>query len=155
SPNDAKAKDALADLKSTGNFATMVLNHTKDPRIIQQGGRVGFLTMTRIEDLLGTPVADALRKDPGAAKGGILVRAPYGVMLIKVGRVLTRFLDLKASIDNVIAESHRVQLVYDLSKEVKIDYPILDENRRLEDSRTLHSAAPSGSPTATASGSPH
>ncbi len=91
-----------------------------------QGGRLGNLTLPQIERLLGQPVADAVRGlKPNSVSGTLF--SNHGLVVVKLGKVLQSYEELKPSIEGLVAGSRRAELLTELLLAARISSPFLTE----------------------------
>lgn len=112
-------------LEEGSSFDTLVTNFSIDPSR-ERGGRVGFLTMPQIRRALGQEAADEVaRLKPNQV--GKVIYTPFGLTVLKLGEVKSEYKDLKPLAEGLIAESHRVDLMYRLYSKAKINSPFMQE----------------------------
>lgn len=91
-----------------------------------QGGRLGTLTLPQIERLLGQPVADAVRGlKPNSVSGTLF--SNHGLVVVKLGKVLQSYEELKPSVEGLVAGSRRAELLTELLLAARVSSPFLAE----------------------------
>ena len=119
------AHDVARSLEDGVGFDLLAKNYSLDPSK-QQGGQVGWLTLPQIRLYMGDQAA-ALVARLKPHQVGEAVYAPQGLMVIKVGAVRSSYEELKPSIEAILANSKKAELMARLMTQAKISSPYLKE----------------------------
>lgn len=104
------------------SFEDLVRVYSLDP---SNGGKMGFLTKATLRSKLGVRATDIiLRMRPNTVAGPMY--CSQGLMVVKLGRVLTTYEELRDYVVDIFVNARRAALSNELMKDAKIRSPFLD-----------------------------
>jgi parvulin-like peptidyl-prolyl isomerase len=117
------ARDVARSLNEGIDFAVLAKNYSLDPSQ-SAGGRLGLLTMPQIRRYMGEAAATAVaRLKPNQVSGACY--CPQGLVVLKLGEVRSSYEQLKPSVESILANANRVDLMYRLVSQAKVTSPFL------------------------------
>ncbi|MBT9582527.1 hypothetical protein IV102_04205 [bacterium] len=117
------ARDVARSLEDGVGFNLLAQNYSLDPSL-KDGGRLGFLTMPQIRRYMGEAAATSVARLKPHQVGGA-VYCSQGLVVIKLGEVRSSYEQLKPSIEAILADSKKVDLVYRLMSNAEVTSPFL------------------------------
>lgn len=122
-PTRNDGKFVLTALADKVPFEKLASDLSMDPSK-SQGGRLGLLNLPQIRRYLGNDVANQVQQMKPNTTSKV-VTSPHGLLVIKLGQVRSTYEQLKPVVENLIADSKRVNLAYRLGQSAKITSPFL------------------------------
>lgn len=126
------------------SFEDLVRVYSLDP---SNGGKMGFLTKAALRSKLGVSATNTILKmKPNTVAGPMY--CSQGLMVVKLGRVLTTFEELRDYVVDIFVNARRTALSHELMQDAKIRSPFLDQSvtHGLSDPGTPSSPVPPAIP---------
>jgi parvulin-like peptidyl-prolyl isomerase len=122
----AELPDVLGNLEEGSSFPDMAKTYSTVSSK-QNGGRLGLLTLSQIEERFGAPTRLAVA---GLRKGNQVLPTfdgPQGVTVVKIGEIRSSYAQLRREAEDVLVRSKTPEFFYNLLSAAQISSPLIDK----------------------------